>query len=74
MSIHHALFIDGAWTDTNGDSWSALVAVEGEGILIRPYSDAEECTDKLCLSLAEFDAIAEMVAKLRVDRPVEAQP
>lgn len=61
MTIHHALFIDGAWIDSSGDAWSALVTIREDGIVIKPYTDAE-MTDFVQLSFAEFTAIAEMIA------------
>lgn len=62
MTIHHALFIDGAWIDSGGDAWDALVTIREDGVEIKPYTDAESA-DMVQLSFAEFAAIAEMIAK-----------
>jgi hypothetical protein len=70
MTIRHALFIDGAWADSGGDSWTALVTVDKTGIDIRPYSEAA-ISDVVRFYFEEFDAIAELVARLRDQ---EAQP
>jgi hypothetical protein len=64
MTIRHALFIDGAWIDGGGDSFSALVTVDEIGIEIKPYSDAE-IIDMVRFSFEELAAIVEMVARAR---------
>ena len=66
MTIRHAVFIDGAWTDSSGDTWNALVTVDERGIEIKPYSD-QEISDVVRLTFEEFAAIVEMVTRLRVD-------
>ena len=67
MTIQHAIFIDGAWADANGDSWSALVRVVGTGIEIMPYFDSDGQPDCVRFSFEEFAAIVELVDRLRVD-------
>ena len=64
MTIRHALFIDGAWTDSGGDAWTALVTVDKTGIEIKPYTEAELC-DVVRFSFEELAAIVELVDRLR---------
>jgi hypothetical protein len=64
MSIRHALFIDGAWTDSGADSWVALVTVGEMHIEIKPYSE-DENSDVVRFTFEEFAAIAEMVSRVQ---------
>jgi len=71
MTIRHALFIDGAWTDSGGETYTALVTVYATIIEIRPHTDG--ITDAVRFTLAEFAALAEMVAR-HSDPQQEPQP
>jgi hypothetical protein len=73
MSIRHAIFIDGAWTDVGMDSLSALVTVGVAGIEIRPYTNAE-VIDVVRFTFEEFAAIAELVDRGRKQYPKEPSP
>jgi hypothetical protein len=64
MTIRPAIFVDGAWEDSGGDSWSALVTVNDFGLEIKPYTNAEVC-DRVRFSFEEWAAIVKMVAQAR---------
>jgi hypothetical protein len=64
MTIRHALFIDGAWTDVGGESLTALVRVDETGIEIMSYVNAE-VWDVVRFTFEEFAAIAEMVSRVQ---------
>lgn len=75
MTIRHALFIDGAWIEGAGDSWTALVMVDEMGIEIKPYIHIEGIPDSIRFTFEEFAAITDLVARAGQDiqRP-EAAP